>query len=133
MKITLTGALVSTGVGAVDIAMEHFSKDKEPNDIKSPVVLSRLVLEGAGVVGSFLSKKEKISNITSSLFYSNHPLAIKTVRDMVLPLISGGSGTGSTAGVRKIHVRHIRNGGMSEFDGHGPRTSGYSPEIAEAL
>lgn len=91
MKISLTGALISSGVGGLDIALEEYNRDVMGGGaFRNYRDIGRSILEIGSVVGNMASRKKGMQEATSVAFYSTHPLFLKTIRDAVRNFNFGG-------------------------------------------
>ena len=84
MKISLGTALVSSGVGMVDIGMEeltNYARGKFPNMIDIPGVRPHDIFRHSLEATSLAANKAGGGDVSGTAFYSIHPLWMKSVRD----------------------------------------------------
>lgn len=136
MKISLTGALLSSGVGGLDIALEEYNRDvMGGGSFRNLRDISRTVVEAGSIIGNMASRKKGMQEATAVAFYSNHPLFLKTVRDAVRNFNFGG-GSESPVG-ETVVVNDEASRESAPASGYGESStyqSGgrYASEYAEA-
>jgi len=94
MKISLEKALVSAGVGAIDLIGESYLKDKKIGSVSGDDAL-RIAMTAGSFLVNWLGYETEYSE---TVFYASLPLFMKSIRNMV---------SSATAGAKRVEIKRV--------------------------
>lgn len=110
-QITLEGALVSAGVGGLDIALEELdAKQGLSAPFKNATDLGRLAVTGGSAIANYMRLEQRY---TDHAFEAGLPLLMKSVYR--LAITSMGKTTTVRASPKSVTVRAAQSSGLQQL------------------